>query len=302
MRVLVLCGPTASGKTQIAAFLDPDRYEIISCDSRQIYRGLPIGTAQPPRDLMNRLSHHLVDFLPPDQEYSAARFVVDAHRTMAEIVTRGKEPVIVGGAGFYLRALMYGMFPSVAPSVQAMVARMEPEERLLELRRLDPASLREGGGHIHENDAYRIERALALSISSQKPFSLHWKDARARMERKDTGTIQYGGFSIVCDLKSLHGRIRERAREMIAAGFLSETGAVLEQYGECAALKTIGYPEACAVLRGEGKAEYLIEELTAAHYQYARRQLIWFRREAFRFESRETLMKAFAGGAFPHNF
>ncbi|MBE7437949.1 MAG: tRNA (adenosine(37)-N6)-dimethylallyltransferase MiaA [Spirochaetales bacterium] len=302
MNVRVLCGPTASGKTQISALLDPDRYEIISCDSRQLYRGLTIGSALPPPELRERLRHHLLDFLPPDQEYSAARFATEARQAIEDIVARGKEPVIVGGAGFYLRALMFGMFPAVADSVEREVARMEPGQRLDYLRRLDPLALLEKGGHIHENDAYRIERALALTLSSGKRFSLHWQEARERIQKRDTGSITFTGYTIVCNPSELRQRIQERAAQMIASGLLEETRMVREKYGECAALQTLGYPLACQVLLGVRKEAELHHALATAHYQYARRQAIWFKRESFCLLTREVLFRGFAGGSFPDNF
>lgn len=299
--MLVLLGATGSGKTGITAELHPAACEIVGCDSRQVYREMEIGTACPPPELRARLRHHLVAFLSPAETFSAGAYAGLARETLRDVVTRGKQPVIVGGTGFYYQALRTGLFASgVSQEARARVAELSHEERLEELRRVDPEVLvdareQASGGRIHPNDEYRVSRALEQYLATGRPWSEHWAEARARLARTDDGEFRFEGWILEPE-GDWEAGLLERARGMIAAGLVAEAEAVRSRYGaDCPGLRTLGYDLALRGCRGPGDRERLALELARLHRKYALRQRAWFRRESqLARGSRETILRQLA--------
>ena len=193
--VYTLLGPTGAGKTALLetlADLAPGRYEIISCDSRQIYRGLEIGSAAPVAELCARLPHHVVGHVSPAESYSAARFREEALAAIAETLARGRIPFLVGGSGFYFRALSTQLFESPGDEhsqaeIRARVSALSPAGRLARLRELDSDALAAPGeqpsaGRVHVNDDYRIGRALEICLSGGPLYSERWRASLARLQ------------------------------------------------------------------------------------------------------------------------
>jgi tRNA dimethylallyltransferase len=272
--VLILTGATGSGKTEIALQLAREfDAEIVGADSRQIYRGMPIGTAAPSAAQMAEVPHHLVGFLDPRERYSAARFARDAVSTIRDIANRGKRAIVTGGTGFYLRALYGGvtLAPQQDELLRARLARealLHPPDFLYEWLQLrDPRR----AGAIHPGDTYRVLRALEVALA--RPSAV----ARA----SDLQTLAAEGIAwtlvfLDVPLDELDRRIAERTAGMLAAGFVDEAERI---GGEAVAASAVGYPAALAYLRGWSTLDELRASLERATRQYARRQRTWFRRE-----------------------
>jgi tRNA dimethylallyltransferase len=279
--VFALLGPTGAGKTALTQALDPERFEIVSCDSRQVYSELDIITAMPSRAERARIRHHVIDFLSPRDTIHAGRYVELARAAIADILERGKTPWIVGGAGFYFRALRYGLFEvETSAAVRETVRALSPEGRLNELRRLDPAALVAPGqplqsGRLHPNDAYRVARALEITLSSGTPWSEHWR--RRLASRADEWSLY--GWRLELDTESYEAGLRRRCAAMIAAGASAEAERVFARYGACPGLETLGAAEALGLARGEINADELAARLFDAHRRYAKRQRTWLRSE-----------------------
>jgi len=268
--VLVLAGPTASGKSALALEL-AERFdaEIIGADSRQIYRGMPLGTAAPSQAQRSRVRHHLVEFLDPHERYSAARYAYDARRAIAEIHARGKRALVAGGTGFYVRALtgdveLSDVFDPALRDRLAREARLHAPEFLhawLEVRA--PAR----AAQIAPGDRYRVVRALEIALGGRLRNDLHATAEPALAFRK---------IALEVDQAILDGRIEERVDAMLAGGFLEEA----ERIGAAAvAADAVGYPEALAYLAGYSSAEELRAHLIRSTRRYAKRQRTWFRGE-----------------------
>ncbi|MBX7058206.1 MAG: tRNA (adenosine(37)-N6)-dimethylallyltransferase MiaA [Leptospirales bacterium] len=280
--IYALLGPTGGGKTELALLLDPDHNEVVSCDSRQVYRGLRLLSAMPSAEEQRQLRHHLIDFLAPDQSLDAARYVELADAAIADIQSRGKRAWLVGGAGFYFRALIGGLFQAeTTEEARRKTSALNPEEQLQWLLRLDPRALADenqsaAGGKIHRNDQYRIGRALSLAFSGGALWSELWEEKRLQPQSR----YDVIGYYVDWQLGQLTPRLRERAARMVAGGAAMEAQQVFELYGDCAALQMIGCPEALAAARGEVNAAQLGQALAQAHRKYAKAQITWFRRES----------------------
>ena len=270
--VLILTGATASGKTELALEL-AERHdaEIVGADSRQIYRGMPIGTAAPTDAQRARVRHHLVGFLEPYARYSAARFVTDAIAAIADIHARGRRAIVVGGTGFYIRALCGDVGLSaerddVLRARLAEEARVHPADVLHAwLATRDPARARE----LSPNDGYRVTRALEIALAPRpaavdETFSL-------RAQR-----IPYRKIWLEIDVETLNERIARRTDAMLAAGFVEEA----EHIGaDAVAANAVGYADAVAFTRGWLTEDELRTRLARATRRYAKRQRTWFRAE-----------------------
>ena len=282
-KVYVVLGLTGTGKTNAIAQLDTQHYEIISCDSRQLYKGLEIATAAPSPELQEKLSHHLVSILAPHKKFSAGRFVRLTQRILRQIIhDRKKIPILVGGSGFYYRALKNGMFPvTTPPQIRQQVATLSSEERLTQLRQIDPQALCQANeaankGRIHPNDDYRITRALEVNLASGKNWLHIWQQAHI----PSASEFDFQGVWLdYTDLSQYRAGLYERAKAMQAAGIVSEAGRIYEKYGACTGLATIGCDLALQVYLGKTKAKHLAEGLAQAHWRYAKRQRIWLRKE-----------------------
>jgi tRNA dimethylallyltransferase len=277
--LLVICGPTAVGKTSLA--LDLAEYfdgEIISADSRQVYRLMDIGTAKPNREEQQRVRHHLIDVVWPDEEFHAARFVSSAEQAIKDACHRNRRPFLVGGTGLYIRALTEGLLQ--APSAdqefrRALHARAEKEGSPSlheELARIDPVS----ADRLHPNDLIRIVRAL--EVYEQSGCTLSALQDEHGFSSKPYRTLKIG---LNLERAELYRRVNQRAEAMFEQGLLEEAEALLRSgYDpELKALRTIGYRQAFALLRRQMTREEAIDDLKRSTRRYAKQQLTWLRQD-----------------------
>ena len=278
--ILVICGPTASGKTALAAELALRLDgEVVSADSMQVYRGMDIGTAKPTRGEMRGVPHHMLDVADPRENYSVARYVAQAVPIVDGILARGKLPIVAGGTGLYLDNLVAGrQFAPFAPD-SGLRERLQERVRAeglpalrAELERADP----EAAGRIHPNDEKRTLRALEVYLATGKTITQHDRDSRALPNRYTPLTIALN-FG---ERPWLWERIDRRVDHMMAQGLEGEVRGLLASgvSRECTAMQAIGYKEiAAAIAEGRPAAEGA-EEVKLRSRQYAKRQLTWFRR------------------------
>ena len=279
-RVLCVVGPTASGKTKMAVAL-ARRFggEVVSVDSMQIYRGMTIGTAAPTAEEMEGVPHHMIAVADPAEQWSAARFCQAADACIQDILSRGKLPVLAGGTGLYLDALIRG--DDFAPGSQGGEVRLRlqrelreqgPEALLERLRTVDP----ETAGRLHLRDEKRILRALEIYEQTGEPMSL--RDRRGR-QRPDRYEAVYIGLSFR-DREDLRRRIDRRVDDMVRQGLLQEVQDLLDSGlpRDATALQAIGYKQFLAVADGAAPTAQAVEEVKLRSRQYAKRQLTWLRR------------------------
>lgn len=277
---LALVGPTACGKTElalrIAHRLDG---EIVSMDSRQVYRGLDIGTAKPTPDQRRQVPHHGLDLVEPGERYSAGRFARDARRWIDQIRARGRVPILEGGTGFFLRALTEPFFeePSMPASAREELRAYLAGQPATELRRwlqvLDPESeqaLAGGGGR------QRMARALEVALLSGR--ALHWWHEH---QPPAGAPVRVMVFVLSLPRDRLYMNIDARVHIMLEAGLLAEVRELLARGhhpGE-PGMSAVGYPEMAAHLRGERSLDDAVDAVQRATRRYARRQLTWFRNQ-----------------------
>ena len=279
-RLVCLVGPTASGKSALALEL-AERLggEIVSADSRQVYRRLDIGTAKPTRAERARVPHHCLDLVEPDEPFDAARFRGVAAAAIAEIHRRGRAALVVGGTGLYLRVLLRGLCPAPprVPALRAVLERQVAEQGAPSLHRrlatLDPAA----AGRIDPRDAVRIVRALEVGLASGRRLS-EWQ-ARHRFAETPYDALVIG---LARGVAELDARIAARARRMVEAGFLEELRALrARDFGPGApGLGAVGYRELLACLDGGSDLAQGLAAAVRATRRFAKRQRTWFRREA----------------------
>ena len=277
--LLVLAGPTASGKTSLALRLaEAFDGEIVSCDSVAVYREMEIGTAKPSREERTLVAHHMIDIAWPDQPCTAGDYSRLARETLAGITERGHLPIVAGGTGLYLRALIDGLFPAPpqTPGRRERLRRIAASRgsaylhRLLS--RLDPAA----AAAIHANDASKVARAIEVSLAANRPLTQQWQQGRDVL----TG-YRILRLGLNPPRPRLYERINQRAAEMFDRGLVEETERLIARYGpDCRPFISLGYAEASAVLRGELTREQAVAQAQQGHRNYAKRQLTWFRREA----------------------
>lgn len=276
--LLVILGPTCSGKSSLALDLaERAGGEIVNCDSLQLYRGMDIGTAKTPPAERRGVPHHLFDILEPWEVFSSGAYARAARDVLAGIRARGKLPVVAGGTGFYLRALLEGLAEAPARD-EALRARLADRERKRPgslhriLRRLDPQTART----IHPNDVQKTVRALEICLEARRPASEVFRAGRRPLE--GFRTLKIG---LRPPREALVQRIRERTRRMFAQGLVEEVRSLLARGvpADAKALEAIGYKEALACLQGRLGWDEAVERAEIATRQYARRQMTWFRRE-----------------------
>lgn len=301
--LVVLLGPTASGKTEMSVrWAQRFGFEIVSADSVQVYRYMDIGTAKPSRDIRSRIPHHLIDVVDPDQVFNAARFQEEADRAVMEIQRRGRPVLVVAGSGLYLRALTKGLFPDGGKDDSLRKALHERARRygvgaLHEmLQRVDPQAAK----RIHPNDVFRVVRSLEVFMLTGIPISRHHWEHASGSERYRT--LHLG---LQRDRAELHQRIEARVDEMMAQGLLQEVRFLMERgFGPgLPSMGALGYRHMAAHIRGEMSLEESIRSMKRDTKIFARRQMAWFRaiREVIWFrpeEEKEILQRVegFLGG------
>ena len=271
-------GPTASGKTALALQL-AERFdgEIVSCDAVAVYRGLDVGSAKPTAAERARVPHHAIDILDADEPSTAGDYARAARAALAEIKQRGRLPVVTGGTGLYLRALLEGLAPApprdeeLRERLRERAAQRGSEYLHRLLRRLDP----EAAAAIHPNDVPKMIRSVEVTLAARQPQSEQWQAGRDGLQ--GFRVLQMG---LNPPRAALYARINERAARMFDEGLLEETAAARERYGDaCRALGSLGYAQAVAMLRGEMTRAEAIAAAQQGHRNYAKRQMTWFRRD-----------------------
>jgi tRNA dimethylallyltransferase len=278
--LVVILGPTASGKSALAISL-AERFfgEIVSCDSVAVYRDFEIGTAKPPREDRARIPHHLIDVAEPNEAFTAGEYARQARSALAGLAKRGHLPIVVGGTGLYLRALLEGLFPGPQRSDELRERlRARAGERPLYLhrvlRRLDPAAALK----IHPNDLPKLIRAIEVCLATRAPMSELWQQ-RGRDPLRGFRILRIG---LNPPREKLYDRINQRATQMFNQGLIAETQSLLQRFGDARAITpmhSLGYEQALQHLRGELSLAQAISAAQQGHRNYAKRQMTWFRRE-----------------------
>lgn len=276
---ILLMGPTASGKTAVAAAIAAKLpCEIVSVDSAQVYRHMDIGTAKPASELLARVPHHLIDIVEPHERYSAARFRDDALIAMREITERGNIPLLVGGTMLYFQALTEGLneLPEADPAIRLVIDTMAGESGWPalhgELARVDP----ETAARLKPGDAQRIQRALEVYYLTNRPMSELLRKPRYVY-------FPYAPIRIALvpsDREKLHERIARRFEDMLELGLITELRRLRQQYAldpAMPSMRSVGYRQVWQYLDGEFSLAALREKSVAATRQLAKRQLTWLR-------------------------
>lgn len=276
--VLVLVGPTAVGKTCIA--IDVAREiggEIVSADARQVYRDMDIGTAKPTASEQAQVRHHMIDVVDPTMQFSAGEYAHQARAMIQRLIAQGTVPVVVGGSGLYIRALLDGFFEGQGsdPDIREALRRRVEEEGAPALHRVLREVDPELADRLHPNDAQRIVRGLEVYYATGTPLSI--LQSRSPMPAPFTPVMV--GF--MRDRDTLYRRIEERVDRMIEQGLIEEVRALAQRgYGpHLYALRTVGYKEVFPYLEGKRGLPETIAEIKRNTRRYAKRQLTWFRRE-----------------------
>ena len=275
---MVVLGPTGSGKSALSLAL-AERFhgEIVNCDSVALYRDFEIGTAKPSPAEQTRVPHHLFGSVDPKSYVTAGDYARMARQVIAEIRTRGNLPIVVGGTGLYLRALVEGLFPGPERSekLRTRLRRRAGQKGSSYLHRLLERLDRQAAAKIHLNDAPKLIRAIEVCLTTRRSLTELWQHGRAPLE----------GFRVLRlglnpDRAALYQRLNRRAIDMFASGLVEETRQLLERYGERASpLGSLGYKQASERIRGEVDDRTALHAAQQAHRNYAKRQLTWFRRE-----------------------
>jgi tRNA dimethylallyltransferase len=280
--LIVLAGPTASGKTSLAIRLaEQFNGEIVSCDSVAVYREMEIGTAKPSHEERALIQHHMIDIAWPDEPCTAGDYSRQAREALAGITQRGRLPIIAGGTGLYLRALIDGLFPAppqqpgLRDRLRKRAAELGQDRGPAHLHRILTRLDATAAASIHLNDVPKVIRAIEVSLAAKQPLTEQWQKGRDKL----TG---YNILRLGLDppRPRLYERINQRAAAMFDRGLIEETSRLIARYGpDCRPLTSLGYAEASAVLRNELTLEQAVAQAQQGHRNYAKRQLTWFRRE-----------------------
>jgi tRNA dimethylallyltransferase len=278
--LIVIVGPTCSGKTSLSlklAELIPS--EIISADSRQFFNYLDIGTAKPSKSQLEEVTHHLIDILDPSENYDVSMYEKDAEKTIENIFTKNKTPIVVGGSGLYIRALIDGIFETADKDEHyrkdLLQKRKEFGNEFLyeELKKVDPDS----AGKMLPQNWKRVMRALEVFHTSGQPIWKHHQKQSSSKEKK----YSFKQFGVNWERKILYENINKRVDEMIEQGFVDEVKNILDKGYDrnLNALNTVGYKEIIQHLQGEISLDRAIELIKRNTRHYAKRQLTWFRKD-----------------------
>ena len=278
-KLLVICGPTASGKTALAVALAKGTGgEVVSADSMQIYRRMDIGTAKPTAEEMDGVPHHMLDVADPGEDYSVARYVEEASACVEDILARGKLPIVAGGTGMYIDNLLAGRtFAAFTGKWRQILQDRAAKEGIAalyrELEQVDP----QREGRLHLADEKRIIRALEVWHETGETITEHDRRTAALPHRYEAARI---GLTFA-DRADMWARIDRRVDQMMAAGLVEEVEGLLSSGvpESCTAMQAIGYKEMVAALREGRPMGEAAEEIKLRSRQYAKRQLTWFRRE-----------------------
>jgi len=278
-QIVLLAGPTASGKTQLALELaEKIPIEIVSVDSAMIYKGMDIGTGKPEREILAKVPHHLIDILEPQYSYSVAQFCHDAQHAISSILSRNKIPVLVGGTMMYFKGFKEGLaeLPSASPAVRDKLQRQLVKQGLLalheRLKAVDPIMAE----RIHPNDPQRILRALEIYETTHKPMSQHLYDA-------GTTPIPYEFISIAIaplEREILHQRIATRFMQMLEQGFVQEVQNLRAKGNlnkHMPSMRSVGYRQVWQYIDEEFSYEVMTDKAIIATRQLAKRQYTWLR-------------------------
>ena len=274
-KVVVIVGPTCSGKSNVA-FILAERLdsEIISADSRQIYKYLDIGTAKPGTDMMKKIRHHFIDYIEPDKDYNVSKFEEEALSVINHLHKKNKVPVVAGGSGLYIKALIDGIPNSAVmddeyrKEILSLRAKFGNEFLHKELKKIDPVS----AGRLLPQNWKRVLRALEVFHLTGKPIWQHHK------EYKRETKIEFQQFGIEWLREKLYEHIEERVDEMINLGLLDEVKSLLKVYNKnLNSLNTVGYKEIISFLEGEISFDKAIELIKRNTRRYAKRQVTWFK-------------------------
>ena len=277
-KVIVICGPTASGKTALSIELAKKiNGEIVSADSMQIYKDMNIGTAKPTKQEMGEIKHYLLDFVSPEDRYSVAQYKQDAKKAIREIINKGKTPIIVGGTGLYVDSLIYEIEYNdikLDEEYRKKIEKIAEEQGLEELYKkaveIDPEAMKK----ISQNDKKRIMRVLEIYHSTGKT-----KTEQEKESRKNPVEYDYRVFAINWDREILYQRINKRVDIMVEQGLIEEVKEILNKYDKFpTAMQGLGYKEVVDYLNGIYTKEEMIEKIKLETRRYAKRQLTWFRK------------------------
>jgi len=276
--LVAILGPTASGKTSLSLTMaEGFGGEILNCDSVAVYREFFIGTAKPSAEEQRRAPHHLLDIVDPPELFTAGEYARRARGVLGELKQRGRLPIVVGGTGFYLRALIDGLSEGPQRSdelrdrLRLSAERHSPGHLHRLLRRFDPAAAQK----IHANDTSKLIRALEVCLAARMPMTKLWQQSQDPL--RGFRVLRIG---LTPNRDDLYLRINERAAAMFQEGLIEETSTLLAKYGDTARpLGSLGYKQAVEFLRGELTREAAIAAAQQGHRNYAKRQMTWFRRE-----------------------
>jgi tRNA dimethylallyltransferase len=276
--LVVVLGPTASGKTALSLSMAEHFHgEIVNCDSVAMYRDLDIGTAKPTAAERARAPHHLLDYVPPTEHIAAGEYARQAREVLYEIKSRGHLPIVVGGTGLYLRALLEGLFAGPMRSEELRERlRTRANQRGSAylhriLRKLDSPAAEK----IHANDVPKLIRAIEVCLVAKQKMSELWRE-EGRDPLKGFRILRLG---LDPDRQALYERINQRAAQMFEARLVEETKYLLEKYGSIGPLSALGYKQSVQFLNGKLSREQALQAAQQAHRNYAKRQLTWFRSE-----------------------